>query len=82
MKQQHEQVRQLTRRDFLGTAAACAAFTIVPRHVLAGSGQPAPSDKLNLGCVGVGGMQGGSDVNSVSSENIYALCDVDERNLN
>ncbi|MGE5294731.1 MAG: Gfo/Idh/MocA family protein, partial [Solirubrobacterales bacterium] len=40
------------------------------------------SDKLNLGCVGVGGMQGGSDVNSVSSENIYALCDVDERNLN
>jgi predicted dehydrogenase len=33
---------------------------------------------MNIGCVGVGGMQGGSDVRSVSGENIYALCDVDE----
>lgn len=82
MKQQRQHTRPVTRREFLGATAACAAFSIVPRHVLAGSGQPAPSDKLNLGCVGVGGMQGGSDVNSVSSENIYALCDVDERNLN
>jgi predicted dehydrogenase len=37
---------------------------------------------MNVGCIGVGGMQGGSDVRSVSSENIYALCDVDETNLN
>jgi predicted dehydrogenase len=71
-----------TRRQFLGTAAAVAAFSIVPRHVVAGSGQLAPSDKMNLGCVGVGGMQGASDVGSVSSENIYALCDVDENFLN
>lgn len=64
------------------TAAALAAFTIVPRNVLAGSNEPAPSDKLNLGCVGVGGMQGGNDVRGVSSETIYALCDVDENFLN
>ncbi len=32
---------------------------------------------MNIGCVGVGGMQGASDVRGVSSENIYALCDVD-----
>lgn len=81
MNERSNRNKNVTRREFLGAAAACAAFTVVPRHVLAGSGQPAPSDKLNLGCVGVGGMQGGSDVNSVSSENIYALCDVDERNL-
>ena len=59
-----------------------AAFSIVPRSVLAQSGQPAPSDKLNVGCVGVGGMQGGNDVRSVSGENLYAFCDVDENFLN
>ncbi len=67
-----------TRRQFLATTAALTAFSIVPRHVLANSGQQAPSDKLNIGSVGVGGMQGANDVGSVSSENIYALCDVDE----
>ncbi len=70
---------KISRRELLGGAAAFAAFTIVPRHVLAGSGTAAPSDKLNLGKIGCGGMQGGSDLRSVSSENIYALCDVDER---
>jgi predicted dehydrogenase len=66
----------MNRRQFLGGAATVAAFTIVPRHVLAGSGQTPPSEKLNIACVGVGG-QGGSDVGAVSSENIVALCDVD-----
>lgn len=74
--------RQVTRREFIGTTAAFAAFTIVPRHVVGGSGQPSPSDKLNIGCVGVGGMQGAGDVRSVSGEHIYALCDVDESFLN
>ncbi len=71
-----------TRRQFMATAAAATAFTIVPRHVLAKSGQQAPSDKLNIGSVGVGGMQGANDVRNVSRENIYALCDVDENFLN
>ena len=82
MTERDNKTRHVTRRGFLGATAACAAFSIVPRHVLAGSGQAAPSAKMNLGCVGVGGMQGGNDVGSVSSENIYALCDVDEANLN
>ncbi len=60
-----------TRRQFVAEVAA-AAFTIVPRHVLGGKAGPAPSEKLNLGSIGVGGMQGGNDVGSVSSENIYA----------
>ena len=71
----------ITRRRFVAgaTVAACA---IVPRHVLGGAAGPAPSEKLNLGCIGVGGMQGAHDVGSVSSENIYALCDVDQNFLN
>ena len=71
-----------TRREFIATTAALAAFTIVPRHAVAGSGKKAPSEKLNVGCIGVGGMQGAGDVDSISSENIYALCDVDEVFLN
>ncbi len=37
-----------------------------------------PNEKLNIACIGVGG-QGATDVSNVSSENIVALCDVDER---
>ena len=43
------------RRSFLTTAAGtAAAFTIVPRHVLGGTGFVAPSDKLNVAYIGVG----------------------------
>jgi predicted dehydrogenase len=67
----------MSRREFLGSSVAVAAFTIVPRHVLGGPGYIAPSDKLNIACVGVGG-KGRSDVAAASSENIAALCDVDD----
>jgi len=67
----------ISRRRFLGSAAAAAAFTIVPRHVLGGPGYTAPSDKLNIACVGVNG-KGRSDIQGVSTENIVALCDVDD----
>src|SRR5262245_26735163 len=71
----------LTRREFLGTTAmAAAAFTIVPRHVLGGPGYVAPSDKLNIACIGVGG-QGRSDVTNVGTQNIVALCDVDDEHI-
>ena len=43
-----------TRREFLGTVAAAAAFTIVPRSVLGGPGYTAPSDMVNLAGIGVG----------------------------
>ena len=69
----------VSRRTFVGdVAAAGMAFTIVPRHVLGGPGYRAPSDTLNMACIGVGG-RGRSDLNGVSVENIYALCDVDSR---
>ncbi len=74
--------RRLTRRHFLGSsAAAVSAVHLIPHHVLGAPGRPGAGDKLNIGCVGVGGMQGGGDVGSVSSQNIYALCDVDQRHL-
>jgi predicted dehydrogenase len=56
-------------------AGAGAAFHIVPRHVL-GRGYRAPSDTLNIACIGVGGM-GRNDVKGMEGENLVALCDVD-----
>ncbi len=48
--------REVSRRAFLkGTAVSAAGFMIVPRHVLGGPGFIAPSDKVNIGVVGVGG---------------------------
>jgi predicted dehydrogenase len=68
--------RPVTRRKFLGAAVAATPFLFVPRRVLGGGGEPSPNSKLNIAGVGVGG-QGGNDIESVKSENIVALCDVD-----
>jgi predicted dehydrogenase len=66
----------LSRREFVGVAAAVGAFTFVPRHVLGGTGGTPPSEKLNIAGIGVGG-RGSGDIQAVNSENIVALCDVD-----
>ena len=77
-KPDDEQNKKISRRDFMGAAAAVTAFTIVPRSVLGGQGHIAPSEKINIAGIGVGG-QGGGDISAVSSQNIVALCDVDWR---
>ena len=69
--------KSVSRRQFLGSTAAAAAFTIVPRHVMGGAGYTAPNEKLNIAFIGVGG-RGGSHVKRITSENIVAFCDVDD----
>lgn len=64
----------LSRRSFLRSAAA---VSIVAPHVLGRGGEAAPSEKLNLACVGVGG-RGAANLSSLKGENIVALCDADE----
>jgi hypothetical protein len=45
----------IPRRTFVRrTATALAGVTIVPRHVLGGTGYTAPSDKVTAACIGVG----------------------------
>jgi predicted dehydrogenase len=69
---------KISRRTFLqqGTAAA-AALTVVPSSVLGKShGHVAPTDKLNIAGIGIGGM-GNANLRHMSTENIVALCDVD-----
>lgn len=67
----------MNRRKFIGgTMAAAAGISIVPRHVLGGVGFTAPSDKLNIAGVGIGGM-GKANLDHITGQNIVALCDVD-----
>ena len=75
----HIIMTNISRRNFLQRgAAAAAAFTIAPSSILGKShGYTAPSDKLNIACVGIGGM-GNANLKAVEgTENIVALCDVD-----
>ncbi len=72
--------KRLDRREFTRRSAwlagAAGAFSVVPAHVLGGSRGVAPSDRLSVAGIGVGGM-GFSNLRSLESEAIVALCDVD-----
>ncbi len=46
---------KMNRRNFIGkTAASAAAITVIPRHVLGGSGFVAANDKINVAYIGHG----------------------------
>jgi predicted dehydrogenase len=66
--------RTITRRQFTQSAALGAiSAAILPDRALGGQ---APSNKLNIAAIGVGGM-GASNLKACEAENIVALCDVD-----
>lgn len=71
-----------SRRRFIRQSAVFGAgVMIVPRHVLGGKGFIAPSDKLNIAGIGVGG-KGQGDLEEFAKSpfvNIVSLVDVDER---
>ena len=66
----------ISRRQLLGGAAAMAAFSVVPRHVLGGKSNNAPAERLNIAGVGLGAM-GADNLKACEGENVVALCDVD-----
>ncbi len=70
-------VRGSSRRKFVKQAATAAAgFTIVPSFTVSGLGHKAPSDKMNIVGVGIGG-KGHPNLVAMNTENIIGLCDVD-----
>ena len=73
-----ESSKYITRRSFIErTGTLAAGLTILPASVISGLGHKAPSDKLNIAVIGIGGM-GNTNLKAVSpTENIVALCDVD-----
>jgi predicted dehydrogenase len=66
----------ISRRKFLSNSALAAfSFHYIPSRLL---GADAPSNKLNIAGIGVGGM-GGGNLRQCERENIVALCDVDSK---
>lgn len=78
------QMTDLTRREFAGLTGMSAAAFLSPAWGEDTSNAPlrkgkliGPDQKLKIAAVGCGG-KGVSDIQSVSDEQIVALCDVDE----
>jgi predicted dehydrogenase len=70
----------LTRRSMLKQSlAAGAAFTIVPRYVLGGTGYTPPSELLTKAVIGVGSM--GKGHLGLGGTKLLAVCDVDEKRM-
>lgn len=69
---------RINRRQFLTTAASATfSLSILPRHLLGGTAQPPPSEKLNVVSIGCGGM-GWVDIQNVRNDaNIIGFADVD-----
>ncbi len=63
----------ISRRHFMAASTAASSFFIIPARL---RGKNAPSNKLNIAGIGIGGM-GGGNLSRCESENIVALCDVD-----
>ena len=62
----------LSRRRFLGCSAAALAFPMISRLPVLGA-----NSRLSIAGIGAGG-KGSVDVGFCGSENIVALCDVDD----
>lgn len=72
--------QRISRRKILyGTAFAAVGLNIVPRHVVAGSGQTPPSERLNLAFIGSGGRaRANLAAFDELQQNFVAMCDVDD----
>jgi len=71
--------RPTSRRRFLTTSTSVAGFLFLPSRILGRAAELPPSQKLNIAVIGAGG-RGAEDIKGVASENIAALCDVDDAN--
>ncbi|TWT65990.1 Gfo/Idh/MocA family protein [Allorhodopirellula solitaria] len=73
-------VQKSSRREFLSHAAAATACATAASSRLAFA---APSDRLNIAFIGVGG-RGGANLHTIASDagvHVAALCDVNAKNL-
>lgn len=75
----------VNRREFLrGAAAGAALFSVVPAAALGRAGRPAPSSRIVMGCIGMGGMGNGNMGAFLGQPDVQvvAVCDVDRDHLN
>ena len=78
--------REMNRREFLGRGAAAAAVAvafpaIIPASALGADGKPSPSNRITMGCVGVGGQGSGNMGNFLGSADcqVLAVADADKQ---
>ena len=69
--------RTSSRRDFLKTTAVTGVGFWVGGSLLSDESK-SPDEKLNIGIIGCGG-KGYSDMRNCSGENIYSICEVDDK---
>ncbi|MGC8668500.1 MAG: Gfo/Idh/MocA family protein [Chthonomonadales bacterium] len=81
-------IARMSRRAFirsaLSTGAGIAAAQIIPASALGLGRRPAPSNRIVMGCIGVGG-QGTGNMNVFLGQpdvQVVAVCDVDRNHLN
>jgi len=80
-----KKMQQVDRRQFLKRSAAVAAAavgfpTIIPASALGAEGRPAPSNRITMGCIGLGG-QGTWNMKQflgMPDVQVVALCDVEQ----
>lgn len=66
----------MNRRNFFKGALAGSAMAVAPFNILKAG--PSPNSKLNIACIGVG-LQGSNNAEYLTgTDNVIALCDVDE----
>lgn len=73
-------MRSITRRKFLRTSMGLSVAAGVSVSLLKPARVLGANERLNIGVIGVGG-RGAGDLAGVASQNIVALCDVDETRL-
>ena len=74
-------MKRTTRRRFLKSSTLGLAPMIVPSSVFGKDGATAPNDRVQLGCIGVGGMGTGNLKAFLKDERVevVAICDVDAK---
>jgi len=75
---------RLSRRKFLAATAAAVFPTFIPASALGKDGHVAPSERIVVGQIGLGG-QGARDMNAflrIPEVQVVALCDVDAGSAN
>ncbi len=75
---------RISRRRFLAASAAFAAPMIIPASALGRDGRPAPSERINLACLGFGTIAFSTTPNFLNDERvqIVAVADVNRESPN
>ncbi|MHC4913060.1 MAG: Gfo/Idh/MocA family protein, partial [Planctomycetota bacterium] len=69
-------MKSLKRRDFLKGVVAASAVGVAPFNILKAG--PSPNSKLNIAGIGIGAQGSGNLSYLTRSNNVIALCDVDQ----